>query len=552
MATTAKIDAIIIGQSEVVRYDEYSKLPIDRIDYFKELVLLRMVRVRDAFRSHLDLLNCVRYGQFYCDADYETRRKMLSIWNLPGLSSLLVASAATHEGFNVKVINNFDSEWDRFVEYYDSQPEPPVVGISTTFHLSYAEVRRLTRQLRKHDPDMKLVLGGAFSNEQTINRTLVDFEAPMRKYGIDYVLHAFNSDRGFPDLLRALQGNADIAGVSNLAYLEAGKFQLTAKTWEPPTLNDRPMLWGKLDLPFVNRTVQLRTASGCPFACAFCTYPETAGGHFAMELESIERQLRDIRALGGVDRIIFIDDTFNVPTARFREILRILCRFEFKWYSFLRVQYVTDEVARLMRDSGCQGVYLGIESASNDVLRNMNKKVTREALLKGMEFLNRYGIPTFAAFVLGFPGETEQTIVQNMEFLKMCSIDFYSTKEFYYMQHASVHNNRDKYGLTGLGNKWTHNTMDSTTASAMKVNMFREVKEAVFMDPDTSLWYLAYLQDQGFTMPQIRAIQGVINGMMMSEIDGDFTDKAPRLDELRSAMGDDATACVTPVTPQVR
>jgi p-methyltransferase len=271
-----------------------------------------------------------------------------------------------------------------------------------------------------------------------------------------------------------------------------------------------------------------------------------------MELESIERQLRDIRALGGVDRIIFIDDTFNVPTARFREILRILCRFEFKWYSFLRVQYVTDEVARLMRDSGCQGVYLGIESASNDVLRNMNKKVTREALLKGMEFLNRYGIPTFAAFVLGFPGETEQTIVQNMEFLKMCSIDFYSTKEFYYMQHASVHNNRDKYGLTGLGNKWTHNTMDSTTASAMKVNMFREVKEAVFMDPDTSLWYLAYLQDQGFTMPQIRAIQGVINGMMMSEIDGDFTDKAPRLDELRSAMGDDATACVTPVTPQVR
>src|SRR5262249_30756845 len=158
------------------------KLPLDRIELFSELVFLRMVHLEGGFRSHLDLMNYARTGAFYEQADYAARRRMLNIWNLPGLSSLLVASSARHDGFNVKVINNFDSEWDVFCDYYDSQAEPPVVGISTTFYLGYAEVRRLCDKLRAHDPDMKIVLGGAFSNEQTINHPTSVFEAPMRKH----------------------------------------------------------------------------------------------------------------------------------------------------------------------------------------------------------------------------------------------------------------------------------------------------------------------------------------------------------------------------------
>lgn len=538
MAVAEKIDAIIIGQSEVVRYGDYSKLPLDRVELFSDLVFLRMVHLEGGFRSHLDLLNYARSGTFYEDGDYPARRKSLNIWNLPGLSSLLVASSARHDGFNVKVINNFDSEWDIFCDYYDSQAEPPIVGISTTFYLGYAEVRRLCEKLRAHDPDVKILLGGAFSNEQTINHPLTVFEAPMRKHGIRYVLHAFNSDIDFPRLLKAIRDKEDLSTIPNLAYIDdADKFHLTPKVWNDPTLNSRPMLWQQIDMPFVNRTVQLRAASGCPFACSFCTYPDTAGGHFAMELELIERQLTEIKALGKVDKIIFIDDTFNVPTARFREILKILRKFEFDWFSFLRVQYVDDDVARMMRDSGCKGVYLGIESGNDTVLKNMNKKVTREAFLKGMEHLNRYGINTFAAFVIGFPGETAETINDDIQFLKECSIDFYSTKEFYYMEHAAIHKERNKHGLIGLGSKWKHDTMDSRTAAAMKVHMFKEIKDSIFIDPDISLWYLAYLYDQGFSMSEVKSLQRVINDMMMAEINGDFGNKGPHIDKLRRILG---------------
>ena len=550
MPKTERVDAIIIGQSEIMRYEDYSKLPIDRIELYKDLVFLRMVHMNGRFMSHLDVINLVRSGKLFSQAEDPERRELLSIWNLPGLSSLLLASAARHDGLNVKVVNNFDSEFDRFVEYYDSQDEPPLVGISTTFYLGYTEVKRLAKRLRAHDPKMKIAIGGAFANEQTINSTIEGFEEPMRKYGLDYVLHAFNSDADFPPFLRAHQRGDGLDQVPNLTYFDdAGAFRATPKVWQNPTLNTKPMLWRQVDLSFVNRTVQLRAASGCPFACAFCSYPDTAGGHFAMEMALIEQQLRDIQSLGFVDRIIFIDDTFNVPIRRFEEILKILCKFQFEWFSFLRVQYVTEDVARMMKESGCRGVYLGVESSNDGVLKNMNKKATRDGFLRGMELLNKYGIPTFVAFVVGFPGETQETIDENIAFLNNCDVDFYSTKEFYYMPHTGIHTVRDKYGLTGMGSKWSHDTMDSQTAAEMKTYMFRNIKKSVFIDPDTSLWYLAYLYDQGFSFDQIKSCQRIMNDMMLDEIDGQFDTKGPHLDRLARVMGVPAPAATFSSAP---
>ncbi len=138
--------------------------------------------------------------------------------------------------------------------------------------------------------------------------------------------------------------------------------------------------------------------------------------------------------------------------------------------------------------------------------------------------------------MIGFPGETAETIEENIRFLDECKIDFYSTKEFYYMPHAQVHRDRENYGLSGMGNKWTHNTMDSVQAAEMKVHMFRTITNSTFIDPDTSLWYIAYLCDQGYSIDDIKNIHRVINRMMLREIDGDFAHKEPDMDELRAIV----------------
>lgn len=519
------LDLILVTQSNVLDYDGFGRLPLERLDLYKSLVYPRMVYHEGGFRSHLDYINHQKSGKFFDEADYPERRKMLNIWNLPSMSGVHLLNYLSQFGFRVRVINNLDSEWDWFCEAYSNCKRPPLVGISSTFYLSWKEVGHVTKRLRAIDPDMEIVLGGAFANAETINGTPADFEPRMRRYGIRYALHAFNSEVDFRNLLTARRGNGDVSTVRNLASISGnlgrGSFDPGSKAWNNPLLglSEVPANWHMHDMPFLNRTIQIRTASGCPFACAFCSYPTTAGGWSTVDAEHVRAHLDSIMKIGGIDRIIFIDDTFNVPPHRFRALIKIFAEYPFEWFSFLRVQYVNEEDVKMMKESGCAGVYLGIESASDTVLKNMNKRATSKQFAEGVRLLNKYDIPYLAAFVLGFPGETEGTIRENVDFIRNNGVRFYSLKEFFYMPHTQVHEKRNDYGLTGMGGKWSHRTMNHEDAARIKLDLFRSIDNSTNIDPDTSLWYMAYLYDQGYDFKAIEKVQAGINGLMKHQLE---------------------------------
>jgi anaerobic magnesium-protoporphyrin IX monomethyl ester cyclase len=518
-----QLDLILVTQSNVVDYEGFGNLPLDRSDLYKHLVYPRMVLHEGRFRSHLDYINRRVHGRYFEQGDWQQRREMLNIWNLPSMAGIHLINYLAQFGYRVRVINNLDSEWDWFEEAYRNSKRPPLVGISSTFYLSWKEVGGVAKRLRALDPDMDVVLGGAFANAETINGDPAAFAQRMRRYGIRYVLHAFNSETDLRDLLAARRGQAAMDAVRNLARidgrLDGGSFELGPKVWNEPllSLKDCPPTWDQHHLPFLNRTIQIRTASGCPFACAFCSYPTTAGPWQTVEAEHVRAHLDSLTRIGGIDRVIFIDDTFNVPPHRFRELIKIFAEYNFEWFSFLRVQYVDDETVRMMKDSGCKGVYLGIESASDKVLRNMNKRATSRQFAEGVQLLNKHDIDYLAAFVLGFPGEDDGTIQENIDFIRDNGVRFYSLKEFYYMPHTLVHEKRAEYGLTGMGNKWSHATMSHEQASRIKLEMFQAI-ESTHIDPDTSLWYMAYLYDQGYDFAQIRQWQAEINALMKRQL----------------------------------
>lgn len=518
-----QLDLILVTQSNVVDYEGFGNLPLDRSDLYKHLVYPRMVLHEGRFRSHLDYINRRVHGRYFEQGNWQQRREMLNIWNLPSMAGVHLINYLAQFGYRVRVINNLDSEWDWFEAAYRNCRRPPLVGISSTFYLSWKEVGGVAKRLRALDPEMDIVLGGAFANAETINGEPAAFAQRMRRYGIRYVLHAFNSETDLRDLLAARRGNAAMDAVRNLARIdgrmEGGSFELGPKVWNEPllSLKDCPPTWDQHHLPFLNRTIQIRTASGCPFACAFCSYPTTAGPWQTVEAEHVRAHLDSLMRIGGIDRVIFIDDTFNVPPHRFRELIKIFAEYNFEWFSFLRVQYVDDETVRMMKDSGCKGVYLGIESASDKVLRNMNKRATSRQFAEGVQLLNKHDIDYLAAFVLGFPGEDDGTIQENIDFIRDNGVRFYSLKEFYYMPHTLVHEKRAEYGLTGMGNKWSHATMSHEQASRIKLEMFQAI-ESTHIDPDTSLWYMAYLYDQGYDFAQIRQWQAEINALMKRQL----------------------------------
>ena len=534
-------DFIIISQSDVVNYEQYSKLPLNRLSLYSNLIYLRMVYYKNAFRSHLDIINDIRHGMFWVDANYPQRRKLLSVWNVPGFNGIHLANYLKQYGIETFIVNNFDAEWDIFCEVYDECENKPLVGISTTFHLNYSEISRLTKRLTRQYPDISIVLGGAFANNEMKLNGGASLEEAMKKLGIEFALHGFNSEVDLKDLLLLRKkGDFDTETVNNLLYLCRDNsdcdVRSTKTIWNKPLVEDVPSFRDKITPVFVNNTIQMRTSSGCPFKCAFCTYPQTAGGFYTMSSEMVEKQIHCVLGQTGVDKIIFLDDTLNIPVERFKELCKIFAKYDFEWFSFLRVQFIDKDIARMMKESGCRGVYLGIESANDNILKNMNKRATKAEFAKGIECLQKVDITTIAAFVLGFPGETEGTILDNIKFIETCGIDFYTLKEFYYMKDAPIYQNRADYGLTGIGAKWSHNTMDSTTAFEHKISMFKEIKNSVFIDPDTSLWYLAYLYDQGFSMKGIASFQKDINALMMAQLSGDFSDDNPIYGQMRQKL----------------
>jgi p-methyltransferase len=358
----------------------------------------------------------------------------------------------------------------------------------------------------------------------------------MRKLGASYALFGFNSENDLLALVRSLN-TGGAAGVPNLAWMDdAGAFHASSFSWESPSLEGDAVPWKEWGLPPEGATLQVRASSGCSFHCAFCTYPVTARGYHMMDIKAVEAQLGELAALG-VRSLIFIDDTFNVPLERFREIVDLLGRHQFRWYSFFRPQFCDESLAAAMKQSGCDGVYMGMESANDGVLAAMDKKARVADYRRGLALLKRAGIPTFAAFIVGYPGETAATLEDDRAFIENEGLDFYSLKEFYYLHDASIHGRGEEYGLSGEGNNWKHATMDSLGASAAKMDLFRRVNNCVYVDPDSGLWLLAYLRDRGLEWTAIREALSAFNAMARRDLEGNYGDKADLFARIKGCLG---------------
>jgi anaerobic magnesium-protoporphyrin IX monomethyl ester cyclase len=537
------VDFIFIRHSGGVGGEDYSRLPLDRIALYRDRVFPGMIYYKNAFRSRFDILNFFASGIFFEDANYRQRRTLLNIWNLPGFSSLHLPHYLWGYGFTTKVINNFDAQWDIFCQAYEDCNIPPLVGISTTFYMSYAEVKRIAEKIRSAYPYAEIVLGGAFVNSQTINGDLNSFEDHMRRCGIRYVLYAFNSETDLKDLLLFRKDKIDINRIHNIAYIEggdftAGEFKLTSSKWNNPVLTKTLDLPKHFDSSFIHHTVQVRTSYGCPFSCAFCSYPSIARSFSCLSCDDVVNLLSDALKIPGVTNIIFTDDTLNISLKRFKDICRRFLRYRFKWFAYLRAQFLDEEVCKLMRDSGCRGVFLGIESANEAVLKNMNKKTKPAQFARSLHLLKKYGIPSVAAFIIGFPGETEGSIKEDIAFIESSAPDFYAVQEFYFIRHTPAYQKKDKFGLSGLGNCWSHKTMGYDLANEWKMKMFMDIKNSIFVDPGMDLWYIAYLYDQGYRIEDIMILQKEMNMVIRDQMGGSFDDNHPSFKRLRILLAD--------------
>jgi len=222
-----------------------------------------------------------------------------------------------------------------------------------------------------------------------------------------------------------------------------------------------------------------------------------------------------------VRNVVFIDDTFNVPLPRFKDICRLMIErdYQFNWFSYFRCSNSDEEAIELMARSGCKGVFLGIESGSPAILKNMNKAATIEKYATGIRLLHDAGILTFGSFIAGFPGETDDTVAESVQFIREHRPTFYRTQLWYCEPRTPIDRQRAKFGITGDGFVWSHASMDSLKGMEHIERMFLGIDESVWL-PQWSFdfWFIPYALGRGLSTTQFRDFVRRANALLALEV----------------------------------
>ena len=169
-----------------------------------------------------------------------------------------------------------------------------------------------------------------------------------------------------------------------------------------------------------------------------------------------------------------MDDNFRLGNSDLNSVCQHFVdeNLQFRWRSFIRADTLKNTDFELLRRSGCSDLQLGLESADSQILRNMNKKTDPAIAAEVVRELLAVGINCSCYFVIGFPGETDETVFRTIEFIK--SIEYpnlegilsWSLYPFMLAPMSPIYESemREKYGLTGYMHNWEHRTMNSVEA----------------------------------------------------------------------------------------
>lgn len=167
--------------------------------------------------------------------------------------------------------------------------------------------------------------------------------------------------------------------------------------------------------------VTMMTTRGCPYKCGFCSSPAVMGKKIrSWSVEKVVAELKYLHFELGVNEISFVDDVFTINRKRTIQLCQEIIKNNLKitWFCNARADHIDEEMAKVMSEAGCHQAYLGFESGAQIILDNVQKGTTIDKLAKGARILKENNIARSIGFVLGLPGETDETVNQSINLAK--------------------------------------------------------------------------------------------------------------------------------------
>jgi len=353
-------------------------------------------------------------------------RKDRSVFRFPPLGISYIAASLQKAGHDVHLIDCTFLERKSALEK-SLAVKPEVVGIYCMVSM-FDECLWFARQLRPHC--RLLVAGGPLPT--------CDPE-PFLEY-FDVVVRG-EGEQTMQELLRTYEEASELELISGIVYRtdpywpakgrliytparaftkELDQIPFPARELLP---NESYIKYGKKKYSYSITTVM--STRGCPFRCEFCSNVVFGGSYRERSPQNVVDEIEAALELG-YDRISFADDVFTMKKDRVIGICKEIRRrgLHFNWECLGRVDALDYPLAQEMKEAGCTRIFFGIESGSDQILELMDKKITTDEALRAVNAAHQAGLQVGAFFILCYPGDTDDTVLQTIHFATALPLDY--------------------------------------------------------------------------------------------------------------------------------
>jgi anaerobic magnesium-protoporphyrin IX monomethyl ester cyclase len=384
----------------------------------------------------------------------------------PPLGVTYVAAAFEQAGAEVQIFDYIVSGYtpEKLKARLDAF-RPHVVG-STSVTLNFPGAAEIVCTAKRHRPSLTTMMGGPH----------VSFDAgpTLTAYpGIDLIVRG-EGERTIAELMAAGMSRSEWENIRGVAFRNDSGIVVTEPQPFIEDLDTLPLPARHL-LPLsryqaLGYPISIITSRGCPYSCIFCLGRRMVGKH--VRLRSATLVVDEIEQIlsYGIDRINVADDLFVSRSGRVREVCGEILRrgLRFAWSAFARVNTVDRETLKLMREAGCDSVSFGVETGNRELLRVIQKGITREQVREAVSLCKETGIIAHTSFVVGLPGETSDTLQETSEFAASLG-SLYGYHFLTPFPGTTVREEVEKYDLEILSDDWTRYDANSAIVRTSKL-----------------------------------------------------------------------------------
>jgi radical SAM superfamily enzyme YgiQ (UPF0313 family) len=303
--------------------------------------------------------------------------------------------------------------------------ECDIIGITGMIsHYRYLK-NFLVPLIRQVLPNKRIILGGGITTP---------YELVLKNIDVDIVVVG----EGEATILNVLNNLNDLSTVDGIAYKTKEGIVKNRPVTPISDLDDIPFpAWElfPMEIYFKNNIrgtkkvteADILTARGCPYNCGFCfdIYGKKVRNR---SINNVISEITELKRIYGVNQISIVDETFILDKRRIIEFSKAMKALNITWGCNARVNLITDDLLKVMKEGGCWYMLFGIESGSQFILDRIGKNVTVEMAKNAVLLTNKYGINAFCSIMIGYIDEDHTTIQETVKFLK----DTKSYSTFFY------------------------------------------------------------------------------------------------------------------------